>query len=215
MSNPAAPLPAASRRRRRAARGDGELLRGQILAAAAELLESTGSSAAVSMRTIAQRVGVTTPSIYLHFTDKHELIQAVVAEAFAELDRSVRETIEDAANPCQRLLACGQAYVAFALKHPEHYRIALMSQTATPCTERGPARAVLQFLKPLVDDYVADRSAPASASLPLTLELWATAHGIASLLIVTPDLSWGDIPTFVERTLCAALGAGALIDTGE
>lgn len=159
----------------------------------------------MSIRAIAQRVGVTTPSVYLHFSDKRQLMQAVVAESFAELGRAVRDTTRAATTPADRLLACGQAYVAFALKRPEHYRIALMSQTGGACADRAPVHAVLQFLKPLVDEYIAAQSAPASASAPLTLELWASAHGVASLLIATPQLQWGDIPAFVERTLCAAL----------
>jgi hypothetical protein len=57
----------------------------------------------------------------------------------------------------------------------------------------------------MVDDYLANRSFPGSDSLTLTLDLWATAHGIASLLIAAPDLPWGDVPALVKRTLCAAL----------
>ena len=181
------------------------MLRAEILAATHELLERTGSADDVSIRAIAQRVGVTTPSVYLHFSDKRQLMQAVVTQSFAELDRTVRNETRRATTPADRLLACGQAYVAFALRRPEHYRVALMSHTGAACADRAPVRTVLQFLKPLVDDYAADQPSPESTSASLTLELWATAHGAASLLIVTPQLQWGDIPAFVERTLCAAL----------
>jgi AcrR family transcriptional regulator len=196
------PTPA---RRRRAARGNGQLLRAEILAATHELLEHRGSADGVSIRAIAQRVGVTTPSIYLHFSDKQHLMRAVVADAFAELDQAVRNTSRAATTPADRLLACGRAYVAFALQRPEHYRIGLMSPAGATCADRAPVLAVLQFLKPLVDDYVADEPTAGSTSASLTLELWAAAHGIASLLIVTPQLQWGDVPAFIERTLCATL----------
>ena len=181
------------------------MLRAEILAATHELLDHAGSADGVSIRAIARRIGVTTPSIYLHFSDKQQLMRAVVADAFAELGHAVRDTTRSATTPTDRLLACGRAYVAFALKRPEHYRLGLMSQTGSKCADPAPALVVLQFLTPLVDDYVAAQSAPESASASLTRELWATAHGVASLLIVTPHLQWGDIPAFVERTLCAAL----------
>jgi AcrR family transcriptional regulator len=58
-----------NRRRRRAPRGSGELLRDGILDAATELLLETGRAKAVSIRSVAQRAGVTPPSIYLHFED--------------------------------------------------------------------------------------------------------------------------------------------------
>jgi len=197
----ASPTPA----RRRAPRGDGHMLRAQILAAAHELLETTDSVEGVSMRAIAERVGVTTPAIYLHFCDKQHLMHAVVADAFDQLGAEVREATRNPETPTDRLLACGRAYVAFAQERPEHYRLALTSQSGTTCADRAPVRAVLQFLKPLVDDYVAAEPAPAPSSAALTLDLWATAHGIASLLLVTPQLQWGDIPSHVERILCATL----------
>ena len=50
-------------RRRRAARGAGEHLREEILDAATGLLLETGDAKAVSIRSVAQRVGVTPPSI--------------------------------------------------------------------------------------------------------------------------------------------------------
>jgi AcrR family transcriptional regulator len=187
-------------------RGDGKLLRSQILAAANELMTGAGS-AGVSIRGIAERLGVTAPSIYLHFHDKQHLMQVVAASAFAEFDQSMRDTTHRVATPSNRLLAYGSAYVAFALKRPGHYRLALMSAPAAGLDSVDPAaaRTVLEGLQPIVDDYLASRSLPGSDSLALTLGLWATAHGIASLLIATPQLPWGDLSAFVKRTLCAAL----------
>ena len=63
--------------RRRAPRGRGGELRGEILQAAMSLLQETGDEAAVSVRGVAQRVGVSVPSLYLHFADKQALIDAV------------------------------------------------------------------------------------------------------------------------------------------
>jgi AcrR family transcriptional regulator len=125
-ANPLEHPPAPPRRRRRAARGDGNLLRSQILNTANELMTGAGS-AGVSIRAISQRLGVTAPSIYLHFDDKQHLLQALAADAFTELDQTTCDTTYRAATPADRLLAYGSAYVAFALQRPEHYRIALMS----------------------------------------------------------------------------------------
>lgn len=66
-------------RRRRAPRGSGVYLRDEILDAATQLLLDTGHAKAVSIRAVAQRVGVTPPSIYLHFADKDALLDAVCA----------------------------------------------------------------------------------------------------------------------------------------
>ena len=49
----------------------------------------------MSIRSVAQRVGVTPPSIYLHFADKDALLDAVCARYFHKLDlemlRAARE----------------------------------------------------------------------------------------------------------------------------
>ena len=115
-----------SSRRHRAARGQGEALRGEILAAARDLLAETGNQDAVSVRAVAERVGVTTPSIYLHFKDKDDLLDAVCAEVFEALGVALGEAAALDGTPVERLMAEGRAYVRFALDKPEHYRLAFM-----------------------------------------------------------------------------------------
>jgi AcrR family transcriptional regulator len=45
----------------------------------------------VSIRAVAEAVGVTPPSIYLHFADKNELIFAICERCMDELDRATSE----------------------------------------------------------------------------------------------------------------------------
>jgi AcrR family transcriptional regulator len=51
-----------------------------------QLLVESGDVGSLSIRAIADRVGVTPPSIYLHFADKTELVFAVCEEHFRRLD---------------------------------------------------------------------------------------------------------------------------------
>ena len=82
-------------KRRRAPRGSGEQLREEILDATTELLLETGHAKAVSIRSVAQRVGVTPPSIYLHFADKDALLDAVCARYFEKLDEEMQRVAAD------------------------------------------------------------------------------------------------------------------------
>ncbi len=102
-----------SSRRHRAARGQGEALRGEILAAARDLLAETGNQDAVSVRAVAERVGVTTPSIYLHFKDKDDLLDAVCAEVFEALGVALGEAAALDGTPVERLMAAGPGLCAF------------------------------------------------------------------------------------------------------
>ena len=65
-------------------------MREEILDATTELLLETGHAKAVSIRSVAQRVGVTPPSIYLHFADKDALLDAVCARYFEKLDEEMQ-----------------------------------------------------------------------------------------------------------------------------
>src|SRR5215212_9217695 len=113
--------------RPRSARGKGAELRGEVLRAAMDLLTETGEEDAVSLRAVAQRVGVSVPSIYLHFADKQALLDAVCQEVFAALHVAMKEADADAPNPWEALRAQGIAYVRFAVANPEHYRIVMMA----------------------------------------------------------------------------------------
>jgi AcrR family transcriptional regulator len=203
--------PAPKRTRRRASRGSGEQLRAEIVAATKELLASSASSEAVSIRAVADAVGVTSPSIYLHFADKDELIEAVVADVFAELDAAMVAAAAQVDPPLEKLCAFGLAYVQFALEHPEHYRIATMSQLgnsgAAGHIDHVLADSAFTHLMSTVRACMAAGIFAEGDPLPVTLDLWAAAHGVASLLIAKPFLPWGDKLEAANRVLrAAALG---------
>jgi AcrR family transcriptional regulator len=84
----------------------------EIVAAARELLEAEGS---VSMRRLADRLGIKAPSLYKHLRDKGALEAALISDAFLE----AAERFERAAD----IYALGAAYRAFALEHPHLYRL--------------------------------------------------------------------------------------------
>ncbi|MGV0801456.1 TetR/AcrR family transcriptional regulator, partial [Mycolicibacterium elephantis] len=115
-------------KRRRAPRGSGEQLRDEILDATTDLLLETGNAKAVSIRSVAQRVGVTPPSIYLHFADKDALLDAVCVRYFEKLDEEMQGLAADAPSAIEVLRAQGLAYIRFAVKTPELYRIATMGE---------------------------------------------------------------------------------------
>ena len=198
-------------RRRRAQRGDGEQLRAEIVLAAKELMAKARSSDDVSIRAVAEAVGVTPPSIYLHFADKTDLLNAVVIDVFGELDAAMVAAGEGEATPLGRLRAYGRAYVNFAITHPEHYRIAVME----PCVDdvnavdETLASSAFAHMNATVDDCIADGTFVGDP-VQLTFELWAVAHGVASLLVAKPYLPWGDVNDLTDRVLCsAALGLAA------
>jgi AcrR family transcriptional regulator len=191
-------------RRRRAPRGSGEQLRDEILDAATELLLETGHAKAVSIRSVAQRVGVTPPSIYLHFVDKDALLDAVCARYFEKLDEEMQHVAADQPSPIDVLRAQGLAYVRFAMKTPELYRIATMGE-GRPDSDVDMTLNTSAFvhLRSAVEALMAEGTYPPGDSTAYALELWTAAHGVAALLISRPYLPWGDAEDFTDRVLRA------------
>jgi AcrR family transcriptional regulator len=191
-------------RRRRSPRGFGEQLRDEILDAATGLLLETGHAKAVSIRSVAQRVGVTPPSIYLHFKDKDALLDAVCARYFEKLDEEMQSAAQSQTNTMDVLSAQGQAYVRFAVKTPELYRIATMGEgrvgSDVDVTLNSSAFVhMCATVQALMDEGIYGQG----DATQIALELWTAAHGVAALLIAKPYLPWGDAEAFTDRVLRA------------
>jgi AcrR family transcriptional regulator len=201
-----------SSRRHRAPRGHGEALRGEILAAARDLLAETGNKDAVSVRAVAERVGVTTPSIYLHFKDKDDLLDAVCAEVFEALAVALSEASALEGGPLERLIAQGRAYVRFALEKPEHYRLAFMTTGEQKNVDDVLNDTCFVQVLAVVQECMDAGIFPPDPAGPIRvgLQLWSAAHGLASLLIYKPWFPWGDVADTVERVFRASVTGCAL-----
>src|SRR4051794_312603 len=179
-------------KRARARRGEGELLRAEILAAAERLLIQTGDQGAVSVRAIADAAGVTPPSIYLHFADKSELLMAVCEARFSDFLRFLDGAIAGIDDPLEALWGMGRAYVRFGLENPEHYRIMFMTR---PVAEEVPLDRLpgMTTFGRLVECVARCMDAGVIASgdaFLVSTNLWTAVHGVTSLLIARPDFPW-------------------------
>jgi AcrR family transcriptional regulator len=183
--------------RTRARRGEGALLREELLTAADALLIETASEEAVSIRAIAERVGVTPPSIYRHFADKDQLLFAVCERTFRQLDDAMEQAADGLDDPFDALVVRGITYVRFGLDHPEHYRVLFMSHVkdhpAEVVDDRLSSEAIQgsEAFNHLVDAAarVLGRKRRPSA-IELASEIWAFVHGLTSLRITFPTMPW-------------------------
>ncbi|MDX3853398.1 TetR/AcrR family transcriptional regulator [Streptomyces sp. AK02-01A] len=167
-------------------RGQGALRRQEIVAAVQRLLAEWGSSDRLTMRAVAKEVGISAPSIYLHFTDKTELVWAALADRYDELVARMAAADEagHGAGPRSRLRAQAQAYCLFAMSNPGHYR--LMFEVRQPTVEPSrisghPARHVSASLRAGLR-----RCQESGYALSLPVEqaaqtLWAGLHGMVAL----------------------------------
>lgn len=91
-----------------------------VLAAALAALDRDGD--VPSLRTLAERCGVSHTALYRHFADLDALSLAVGARCNLDLAAAVRRAMPPAGTVDERFLACGRAYIRWGIRHPGRYR---------------------------------------------------------------------------------------------
>jgi AcrR family transcriptional regulator len=192
----------AVRARPRARRGDGDKLRDDLLDATERLMLESGDVDSVTIRSIAAAVGVTPPSIYLHFPDRDALIVAVCERHFEAFDSVIEQAGRSTDDPVESLRRRGRAYVHFGVENPEPYRILFMTRTSGDRRLEVLTGAGARAFQHLVDavQKCIDTGAfrPVDPVLVAT-GVWSAVHGVTSLLISMPGFPWPDIETLVDH----------------
>lgn len=189
--------------RPRARRGEGDRLRQEIIDAGKRLLFETGNQEAVTIRAVAEAVGVSPPSIYLHFPDKDALLLAVCEETFEALDEHIEKAAAGIDDVREQLRVRGKAYVQFGLENPEHYRILFMTRPAAlkPETEIPAPAAFLHHVESVQRARDAGVLRQDVDLMIAAITLWSGAHGITSLLIAKPSFPWPDVDMLIDSVL--------------
>ena len=158
-------------------------LRQRILDTARQLLDEQGT-AALSLREVARRAGVTHQAPYHHFADRETILAELVTHGFEELAQRLGAANDHPGPAREILVASGIAYVGFALDQPGVFRIMFRPDVCDPgrfpralaAGER--ARGELQRLVRLVHGGADDAG--------LAAMHWAQVHGLAVLLLDGP-----------------------------
>jgi AcrR family transcriptional regulator len=159
--------------------------RGRQLVAAARALLEEGGPEALSMRRLAERVGIRAPSIYKHLADKEALEVALIADGLRELTEACEAAVAGADDP---LAALAVAYRGFARAHPHLYR--LITDRPLP-RDRLPEGLEARAGAPLVAAMGGDPDRARAT--------WAFAHGMVMLELTARfppgadlDAAWAD-----------------------
>ena len=158
-------------------------MRRTVLDASLELIEAEGL-AALSMREVARRAGVSHQAPYHHFGDREGILAALAADGFAQLHNDMQKAIAGAKSPTRRLEAVGNAYIEFALKRPGYFKIMFRSELVEMDRFdelRARADAAFALLTSIVEPTA--RSRGAKDPLVLSVAAWSIAHGLATLVL--------------------------------
>jgi len=155
-------------------------LREALLGAAVELGRE-GGPAAVGIRELARRTGVSPTAAYRHFADRDDLLQAVARVGIADLEKCMLRALSQvrSTDPAERarlrLRATGHAYVEFALGVPGLFAVAFNQVAFADLT--APYRQLSEVLDECVDGGFVDQDKRRGAELIC----WAGVHGFSML----------------------------------
>ncbi|MEU2379033.1 MULTISPECIES: TetR/AcrR family transcriptional regulator [Streptomyces] len=170
--------------------GEGAVLKEEILAAAARLLAESGREEALSLRAVAREVGISAPSVYLHFKDRSELVATVTLRACEKLVAELRETRVRAADrgPREALRTMGRRYCTFALENPRRYRLMFGVERITGPREQGAGHPVTLVLGAWEEALAALPPPPRGRmdGSQDALLLWSALHGIVTIAMALP-----------------------------
>ena len=163
---------------------DAGKMRSRILKAAMELYVKGGYEN-VTMRRIAAKIEYSPGTIYLYFQNKNDIMLQLCYQGF-ERFLAHQDKLEIIADPLERLSAGGRYYLAFALENPELYELMFATKEifkeSGPDEESVPLRAFRKFAENV--KACLDAGLFSAGEVETTaIALWATLHGLASLLI--------------------------------
>jgi AcrR family transcriptional regulator len=159
-------------------------LRNALIATAMELLAEEGTHG-LSLRKMAQKVGVSHNAPYMHFADKEAVLAAIAEEGFRLLSVEVESAIATAGNGTrEKLMAASNAYVKFAIDRPDRLQVMFYPYNAVKYPQAiAASQASLDRLLELVKTGQENGTLIAGNPQEMTKAIWTMVHGIATISI--------------------------------
>lgn len=167
-----------------------EEVRRRILDAARDLFATEGYDR-VTMRRIAEAIEYSPTTIYHHFEDKDDLVNALCEVDFARL-LAVFERQAPPADPVEWIRQLGLSYAAFGLQNPNHYRFMFMTRAKFEKIPEpsGSGKKSFGVLRAAVEKAIATGRFRPGDPQTVAQVLWANVHGTVALLITLEPKHW-------------------------
>jgi AcrR family transcriptional regulator len=171
----------------------------------AEVLFARDGVAGVTMRQIAAELGWSSTTAYRYFKSKEEILAAVRTAAFNRFCEVIEQATDSSTDPRKSARNVGEAYLGFALKNPDDYRmmfdVGQEDATGNAALAEAFARArrsMVAYVAPLIEIGVL-RGDP----LAVGQMLWAAAHGLVMLRLSGIVANDTELRKLHEQTMSA------------
>ena len=179
-------------------------LRDQILEISRHYVYTEGH-ASLSMRKIANEVGVTATSIYLHFKNKDDLIHTLIEESVDEMSQAIIESADQYNSTIDKFEAIIKTYAEFALSNAEKYQIIFAVQPNSiakyPKEKFRKIRKVYRLLESVILKGINEGIMELDEPLIAAYSIWAQLHGVIAVILNQRLDSRIDREKFLEESL--------------
>ena len=154
----------------------------RLVAAAASLLDSGGESA-VTIRAVAQAVGVSHNAPYKHFKDRSALLRAVALQDFTAFTEAFAEVRQLRVEPLAKLKQALTVFVSYGQNHPARYRLLFSDPDIAAQGGELEAAALRSFAEfaIIVRECQEAGGLPDAPNAELTGLIYASVHGLLDL----------------------------------
>lgn len=159
----------------------GSTTKQQLVAAASHLLDSGGQSA-VTLRAVAERVGVSHNAPYRHFRDRSALLAAVAERDFNTLREAFEEQEKANQDAATALRKAAAALTKYARDHSARYRLLFSDPDLSPEPSlKAAAIRPFEVFSQIVARCQRAGILPSVDTVSLTGLIYATLHGAIDL----------------------------------
>jgi AcrR family transcriptional regulator len=176
--------------------------RTELVAAAHAIVKDDGYEA-LTIRKLAERVGLATMSVYSYFADKQAILTAVAEDTFEILARRIEK--KEPPDPIDALKVGLREYVLFGMENPNEYRTIFMTpqvhehedESFEQLEAQNPAfQGLLRAVNAAIDAKRLQGDARAISTI-----LWTVSHGAVSLMLTFHKYPFGEPVEYAGRVI--------------
>ena len=161
-------------------------LRHSLLSAASLMIAENGIES-LSLRKLAEKVGVSRTAAYHYFRNKNELLCAIATEGFRRWQNSLNHLSPNKFADIDRFEQYILSYINFATSNPEEYELmfgrCIWKQSKCTPELKEISRKTFQHQIDMIDYWQSTGLVIGDNPLRIAQIIWGTLHGIAKLFI--------------------------------
>jgi AcrR family transcriptional regulator len=174
-----------------------------IQSAAAKIV-GAGGLAQLSMRGLADSLGITAGALYRYYPSKQELIIDFCRDAINDLQRRLHDVEETVEDPLQAIRLMLKAYAEFGLEDRDRFRMLFLENDqglTMPLMQNEETLLPYLRLEAQISKAVSMTLIETSTPQNATQIVWGAVHGLVTLFCTMKDFNFGDVNQLLDEMI--------------